>query len=93
MNTMHNPAHPGEVLREWLIDLSVTDAARKLGITRAALSRLLHGHTGISPQMALRLSIALGTSAESWLQMQMHYDLWRVKQHPIPHIERLLPIA
>ena len=90
MNRMYNPAHPGEVLKGWLEGVSVTEAARKLRVTRAALSRILHGHAGISPEMALRLAEALGTSAESWLQMQMHYDLWQVTQRPRPHIEKLL---
>ena len=90
MSRMHNPAHPGEVLKDWLEGVSVTEAARKLSVTRAALSRILHGHAGISPDMALRLAEALGTSAESWLQMQMHYDLWQATQRPRPHIEKLL---
>lgn len=91
MSRMHNPAHPGEVLQDWLEGVSMTEAARKLGITRAALSRILHGHAGISPDMALRLAEALGTSAESWLQMQMTYDLWQAAQRPRPHVEKLLP--
>jgi addiction module HigA family antidote len=86
---MHNPAHPGEVLREWLEGISVTEAAFKLGITRAHLSRILNAHAGISADMALRLADALGTSSESWLQMQLNYDLWQAEQKPRPHIERL----
>ncbi|MBV8047553.1 MAG: HigA family addiction module antidote protein [Paludibacterium sp.] len=93
MSGMHNPAHPGEVLQNWLEGVSVTEAARKLGITRTALSRILHGHAGISPDMALRLAEALGTSAESWLQMQMNYDLWQASLRPRPHVEKLLPVA
>ena len=62
MNTMHNPPHPGEVLREWLEGVTVTDAAERLGVTRAALSRVLNGGAGISPEMDLRLSKALGTT-------------------------------
>jgi len=72
---MHDPAHPGEVLQEWLHGIAIADAARKLGVTRTSLSRIIHGHAGISPDMALRLSEALGTSAESWLQMQVNHDL------------------
>nr|WP_314901454.1 HigA family addiction module antitoxin [uncultured Deefgea sp.] len=86
---MHNPAHPGEVLKEWLEGISVTEAALKLGITRAHLSRILNAHAGISADMALRLADALGTSSESWLQMQLNYDLWQAEQKPRPHIERL----
>ena len=80
---MHNPAHPGEVLKEWLEGISVTEAALKLGITRAHLSRILNAHAGISADMALRLADALGTSAESWLQMQLNYDLWQAEQKSI----------
>lgn len=75
MSRMHNPAHPGEVLREWLEGISITDAASRLGVTRAHLSRILNGHAGITPEMALRLSAALGTTADVWLQMQLSYDL------------------
>ncbi|WP_273430473.1 HigA family addiction module antitoxin [Chitinibacter tainanensis] len=86
---MHNPAHPGEVLKEWLEGISITEAATKLGVTRAHLSRILNAHSGISADMALRLADALGTSSESWLQMQINYDLWQAAQKPRPHIERL----
>ncbi|MBU2835200.1 MULTISPECIES: HigA family addiction module antitoxin [Acidithiobacillus] len=88
---MHNPPHPGEVIRELCIDplgLSVTDAAQALGVTRKALSELLNGHTGISPAMAVRLSLAFGGSAESWLTQQAQYDLWKVRQNP-PEVKRL----
>jgi antitoxin HigA-1 len=81
---MHNPPHPGEVLRELCLEplgLSVTAAAKALGVSRKTLSALLNGHAGISPEMAIRLSIAFETSAESWLQQQMHYDLSRAEQH------------
>lgn len=76
MATMHNPAHPGEVLREYLGDITVTEAAAHLGITRASLSRILNGTNGISADMALRLQDALGTSAEMWLGMQKQRELW-----------------
>ncbi len=80
---MHNPPHPGEVIRELCIKplgLTVTDTAKALGISRKALSELLNGHTGISPEMAVRLSIAFNTTPESWLTQQMQYDLWQMKQ-------------
>ena len=83
---MHNPAHPGLVLREYLGELTVTDAAARLGITRAALSRILNGSAGISADMALRLRDALGTSAELWLNMQSNYDLWQAEQKPRPKV-------
>lgn len=78
---MHNPPHPGEVLRELCIDplgLSVTEAAAGLGVSRKTLSAVLNGRAGISPEMALRLSIAFDTSPESWLNQQTQYDLWLV---------------
>jgi len=76
---MHNPPHPGEVLRELCLEplgLSVTDAAEALGVSRKTLSAILNGRAGISPEMALRLAKAFDTSPESWLNQQMHYDLW-----------------
>lgn len=76
---MHNPPHPGEVLRELCLNplgLSVSEAARALGVSRKTLSAILNGRAGISPEMAIRLSIALDTSAESWLNQQTQYDLW-----------------
>lgn len=80
MARMHNPAHPGEVLREYLGDMSVTDAAAHLSVTRAALSRILNGTNGISADMALRLEEALGTSAEMWVAMQSKYELWEASR-------------
>ena len=80
---MFNPAHPGEVIRELCIEpleLTVTDAAKALGVTRKALSELLNGHSRISPEMAIRLSIAFNTSAESWINQQAKYDLWIAEQ-------------
>jgi antitoxin HigA-1 len=80
---MFNPAHPGEVVRELCIEplgLTVTDAAKGLGVTRKALSELLNGHSRISPEMAVRLSIAFNTSAESWINQQAKYDLWLAEQ-------------
>jgi len=80
---MHNPPHPGEVLRELCLEpqgLSVTRTARGLGVSRKTLSAILNGRAGISPEMAIRLSKAFGTSAESWLNHQTQYDLWVVGQ-------------
>jgi antitoxin HigA-1 len=70
------------VLREYIGDLSVTTVAQRLGVTRAALSRILNGHAGISAEMAVLLSEALGTSAEMWAIMQARYDLWQAQQKP-----------
>lgn len=80
---MYNPPHPGEVVRELCITplgLSVTEAAKGLGVSRTALSELLNGRRGISPEMAIRLSVAFGGSAESWVTQQAQYDLWRAMQ-------------
>lgn len=82
MPRMHNPAHPGEVLREYFPrGLAVTEAAKRLGVTRQALSALLNGRSGVSAEMALRLEAALGTSAEMWLEMQVSHDLWQARRH------------
>ncbi len=83
MSRMHNPPHPGEIIKELCLEplgLSVTDAAKGLGVTRKALSELLNGHTGVSPEMAIRLEQAFGSTAETWLKMQLEYDLWQAKQ-------------
>ncbi len=82
-HVMHNPPHPGEVIRELCLEplhLSVTAAAKALGVTRKSLSELLNGRSGVSPEMAIRLSIAFNTTAESWLNQQMQYDLWKVRK-------------
>ncbi len=92
MATMHNPPHPGEVLREWLGDMSVTDAAQRLGIARATLSRVLNGSSGISADMALRLEAALGTSPEMWMGLQDDYELWMASKNKRPRIARF-PLA
>ena len=95
MNGMHNPAHPGEVLKEgWPAEVTITAAAKQLGVTRAALSRILNGHAAISADMALRLQDWLGINAQMWLRMQAAYDLWQAQRNQRrPHIERLKHIA
>jgi addiction module HigA family antidote len=75
-----NPAHPGEVLKDYLGDMTVKEAAARLRVTRATLSRILNGHSGITAGMSLRLSAALGTSPEFWLKMQVQYDLWHARK-------------
>ncbi len=80
---MYDPAHPGEILKEHYLEplgLSVTDAAKALGISRKTLSAIVNGRYGISPQMAMRLAKAFSTSAELWLNMQQNYDLWQAKE-------------
>ena len=79
---MHNPPHPGEILRELCLDplgLTVTQAASALGVSRKTLSSILNGPSGISAEMAIRLSIAFNTTAESWLLQQLQYDLAQVE--------------
>jgi antitoxin HigA-1 len=80
---MHDPPHPGEVIRALCLEpleLSVTEAARALGVSRKTLSSLLNGRSGITAEMAIRLAIAFDTTAESWLVQQMQYDLWKTSQ-------------
>lgn len=81
--TMHNPPHPGEFIQEVYLapnDLSARELSSKLGVAASTLNRILNGASGISPEMALRLSKALGRSPESWLTMQDSYDLWQARQ-------------
>ena len=76
--SMHKPAHPGEVLKElWLepLGLTLTQAAVRLGVTRKTVSKIINGHGAITPEMALRLEIVFGTSAQAWMNMQTAYDL------------------
>lgn len=80
--SMQNPPHPGGVVKRQCLEplgLSVTRAARGLGITRQALSELINEHVGVSVEMAVRLSKAFGSTPETWLRMQMAYDLWRAQ--------------
>jgi len=88
---MHNPPHPGEVLKELYLpeDLSVSDAARKLGVSRQTLSAIINGRAGISADMALRLAKGLGTTADFWLRMQIKHDLWQAKQKPPKGVQKL----
>ena len=80
---MHNPPHPGEIIRGLCLEplgLTVTKAAEALGVSRKTLSAILNGRASISPEMAVRLSIAFGTSSESWLNQQTQYDLWHAER-------------
>ena len=81
---MHNPPHPGEIIKELCLEplgISVTAAAKALGVSRKTLSSIINGKAGISPEMAVRLSIAFDTSSESWLNQQTQYDLWKAEAH------------
>ncbi len=93
--TQHNPPHPGETLREDVLPalgLTVTEAAQQLGVTRAALSRVLNGHAAISVSLARRLELWLGADrggrAEVWLRQQLAYDLWQARKTPAPKVKR-----
>lgn len=95
MTRMFNPPHPGETLREDVLPelgLTVTQAAEQLGVTRPALSRVLNGHAGISPEMALRiegwLGVENGGRADLWLSQQTAYDLWQARTRGAPKVER-----
>ena len=90
---MHNPPHPGEIIKELCLvplGISVTAAAAGLGVSRKTLSSIVNGRAGISPEMAIRLSIAFDTTAESWLNQQSQYDLWQAEQsRDTLHVSRL----
>ena len=80
---MHNPPHPGEFIREVYLEphgLTGRELASNLGVSPSTLNRILQGRSGVSPEMALRLSKALGRSPESWLAMQDNYELWHARQ-------------
>ena len=85
--TMHNPPHPGSILREDILpemNLTVTEAAKQIGVSRVTLSRVLNEHAGISPEMALKIEAWLGVDnggrAELWAGMQLEYDMWQARQ-------------
>jgi addiction module HigA family antidote len=90
---IHNPVHPGVVLRDYLGERTVGEAAARLGITRAHLSRILNGRAGITAGMSLRLARAFNTSPDFWAKMQMNYDLWQARKQKISKIKPFPPIA
>ena len=83
--SMHNPAHPGEILKELVItslELTITDASEHLNVSRKTLSKVLNGRGAITPEMALRLELAFKKpSADHWLRLQNAYDLWQSRQN------------
>ncbi|MDA8093791.1 MAG: HigA family addiction module antitoxin [Betaproteobacteria bacterium] len=90
MSSIRNPAHPGEVLREWLPEgMTVTQAAKELQVSRVTLSKVLNGRAGVTAGVALRLSAWLGTSPDLWLAMQTQWDMWQAEQQPRPKIKPL----
>ncbi|MCP4666346.1 MAG: HigA family addiction module antidote protein [Deltaproteobacteria bacterium] len=90
---MHNPPHPGEIIRELCLEplgITITGAAKSLGVTRKTFSALLNGRSGISPEMALRLSKVFGRSPEGWLKLQLQFDLWKTQQSvDLKNLQRL----
>jgi len=89
---MHNPAHPGEILRDTVLaegGITIAEFARRLGVSRVALSRVVNARAAVSADMALRLAAALGVSAESWLRMQITYDLWHAAKKRRPKVAPL----
>jgi addiction module HigA family antidote len=87
---MHHPAHPGQVLREWIPeDMTITSAAKALQVSRVTLSKVLNGKGGITAGMALRLASWLRTTPDVWLGMQTQFDLWQAEQLPSPKIKPL----
>lgn len=94
--TMFNPPHPGETLLEDVLpelNISIAELARRLGFARETLSRILHGHAPISPDLAVRLELAGIGKARTWLGVQIDYDLWQATHREHPHIERFAAIA
>ena len=90
---MHNPPHPGEILQGLWLDpmgISITAAAQALGVSRKTLSKIINGRGALTPEMAVRLSIAFDTTAESWMNQQVQYDLWQAERHRNEmHVTRL----
>jgi addiction module HigA family antidote len=90
---MHNPPHPGEVLQDTVLrkdgGITVTEFAKRLGVSRVALSRVVNGKAAVSAELAIRLAAALRGSAESWLRMQVTYDLWHAQKKRRPKIDPL----
>ena len=90
MTRMHNPPHPGEVLQDTVLaEMTVTELAQRLGVSRVALSRVVNGRASVSAELAIRLARLLGGSAESWVMMQAAHDLWHAQKRKRPHIEPL----
>lgn len=91
---IHEPLHPGIIIKDVLIDstgLTISEAAESLGITRTTLSRILNQHSGLSPEMAFRLSKFLDTSIEMWVNLQVQYDIWNVKKQA-KNMDNIIPL-
>lgn len=90
---MRNPAHPGEVLREFLEGRSIGKVAEHIGVSRVMLSRILNGRAGVTAEMSLRLSAALGTSPSLWFDMQKNWEFAQARRKKLPKITRLTEAA
>jgi antitoxin HigA-1 len=88
MTEMYNPPHPGRILRDALGDMTVTEAAKRLRVSRVTLSRILNGSAGITADMSLRLAAALGTHDSLWYDMQRGHDMWKARHKKRPKIQR-----
>lgn len=89
---MHNPSHPGEILRDLYLDpmgITITGAAEALGVSRKHISAIINGHASVTPDMAMRLAVALGTQPDIWINLQAQHDLWTVTQQPRPKVKAL----
>ncbi len=89
---MFNPPHPGKLIAEFMGERTVTDVAKHLGVTRAALSRVVHGRAAVSAEMALKLEQAFGLDADVWLRLQAKRDLWVASRKKRKKIKRLVPV-
>lgn len=91
---MHNPAHPGEILRELYLKplgVTITQAAEALGVTRKHVSAIVNGRASVTPDMAVRLAVVFATEPELWVNMQAQYDLWMVRKQARPKVKSLVP--
>lgn len=96
MSQMHDPPHPGEILLDTVLrEMTVTELAKRLRVSRVALSRVVNGRAAVSAELAIRLAAALGGSAETWLRIQVAYDLWHAQKKKRPKIRliELRPVA
>jgi antitoxin HigA-1 len=89
MALMYNPASPGELLKEFLGDFTATELARRVGVARATISRVLNGRTAVTVDLSIRLGEALGLSPDFFSKAQLQYDLWIALQKKRPKIKRL----
>ena len=87
MSQMHDPPHPGEILQDTVLrEMTVTEFAKRLSVSRVALSRVVNGRAAVSAELAIRLATALGGSAETWMRMQVAHDLWHAQKKKRPKI-------